>query len=354
MNPTLESYTQPAPAPAACPAPGDAPTPERLLQLAWGYAPPLILGTALKFRVFDALDNSPATAEELAGRTGASARGLSAILNALTSLDFLVKRDGRYALTPESAAFLVSSKPAFFGHFFTHTVDQVMTGWLQLPEVVRSGRPATSVNQQEQGADFFAKFVEALFPMSFRAATLVGEHLKIAEAAAPVSVLDVGAGSGVWGIALAQLSPQVRVRAVDWPRVLEVTRGMASRHQVIGRFSFVPGDLHEADFGTGHQVATIGHILHSEGPERSRQLLRRVFDALAPGGTVVISEFVPNEDRSGPPGPLIFAVNMIVHTEHGNTFSFAEISAWLQEAGFRHCRQLEAPAPSPLILATKP
>src|ERR1041385_6596776 len=108
-----------------------------------------------------------------------------------------------------------------------------------------------------------------------------------------------------------------------------------------------PGDLLDADFGQGHNIATIGHILHSEGPERSRRLLRKVFDALAPGGTVAIAEFIPNNDRTGPPNALIFAVNMLIHTTEGDTFTFKEISAWLREAGFRDVRSLEAPAPSP-------
>jgi hypothetical protein len=133
-----------------------------------------------------------------------------------------------------------------------------------------------------------------------------------------------------------------------------VTKRIAERHGLGERLETSPGDLLEADFGQGHYVATIGHILHSEGRERSQRLLRKVFDALAPGGTVAIAEFVPNDDRTGPPSTLIFAVNMLVHTTEGDTFTFKEISAWLREAGFRDVRLLEAPAPSPLVLATKP
>ena len=129
---------------------------------------------------------------------------------------------------------------------------------------------------------------------------------------------------------------------------------MARRHGVDGRLSFAPGDLLEADFGLGHQIATIGHILHSEGIERSRQLLKKTFNALAPGGTVAIMEFLCDDDRGGPPAALIFAVNMLVHTDVGDTFTFAEISGWLREAGFENPRLLEVPAVSPLILATKP
>jgi SAM-dependent methyltransferase len=233
-------------------------------------------------------------------------------------------------------------------------IRQVLPNWLEVTEAVRSGRPTVSANQQDQGQAFFAEFVEGLFPLSYRAAQVLGRHLGIPAAKAPVSVLDIGAGSGVWGIALAHQSPHVSIRAVDWPRVLKITGKLARRHGVADRLRTVAGDLLEADFGTGHQVATIGHILHSEGPDRSRRLLRKTFSALAPGGTIAISEFMPNDDRTGPPAPLFFAVNMLVHTEAGDTFTFTEMAEWLREAGFVRPRTLDAPAPSPLVLATRP
>jgi hypothetical protein len=142
---------------------------------------------------------------------------------------------------------------------------------------------------------------------------------------------------------------------VDWPGVLPVTERVAERHGVADRFTFVAGDLDSADFGKGHQIAALGHILHSEGIERSKALLKKTFAALAPGGTIAIAEWLVNDDRNGPPPGLIFAVNMLVNTEHGDTFSFAEISRWLSAAGFVNPRLVdELQCPSPLILATKP
>jgi 3-hydroxy-5-methyl-1-naphthoate 3-O-methyltransferase len=330
------------------------PSPERLMQMAWGYAPPLIVETAVSFRLFDLLDPSPRTVQELARESGASVRGLTAILNALVGLGLVVRKATRYALTPESASFLVSTRPGFRGGFFHHMSQQIIPQWLKLREAVRTGRPVVAGNQQDTGAEFFAKFVEGLFPLSYRAAQVLGEHLGIPRATSRVSVLDLAAGSGVWGIALAQQSPRVNILAVDWPRVLEITKTIAQRNGVGDRLKTIAGDLLEADFGSGHQLATLGHILHSEGRERSRKLLRKTFKALASGGTIAISEFVPNKDRTGPPTPLIFAVNMLVHTDEGDTFTFEEIAQWLKEAGFKKPRLLEAPAPSPLILATRP
>jgi hypothetical protein len=329
-------------------------TPERIMQMAWGYAPPLILEAAVKQGVFDRLDGAPKTVSQLVRETGASLRGLTAICNALVGLQFLARTGERYQLTPESAAFLVSTKPGYQGAFLRHISKQLMPQWLDLEAIVQTGRPSRRANDEKAGAKFFAEFVEAIFPLSYAAANALGGHLELSRTQNPVSVLDLAAGSGVWGIALAEQSKHVRVSAVDWPAVLPVTRKVAAQHGVTDRLTTIPGDLLKVNFGKNHQVATLGHILHSEGRERSRKLLKKAFAALAPGGTIAIMEFLVNDQRTAPPVSLLFAVNMLVNTEAGDTFSFKEISGWLRAAGFVKPRLLEVPAVSPLILATKP
>jgi hypothetical protein len=329
-------------------------TPERVMQFAWGYAPTLAIEAAVRHGIFDALDKGPLTAAQIASRTKTSPRGVNGIVDLLVSLQLLQRTGKKITLTPESAAFLVSTKPSFYGALYRHISTQLLPSWLQLTDVVRTGKPAVKVNARKQGAEFFANFVESLFPLSFPAATALGHHLGVAKARGPMSVLDIGAGSGVWGISIAKQSPQVRIHAVDWPQVLTVTRRIAKKHGVEKRLTTAAGDFFEADFGTGHQLATIGHILHSEGRERSKRLLKKVYQAMAPGGTVAIQEFVPNEDRSGPPGALIFALNMLVNTEAGDTFTFGEMSGWLRAAGFKNPRLLDVPSVSPLVLADKP
>jgi ubiquinone/menaquinone biosynthesis C-methylase UbiE len=331
----------------------DQVSPERIHQFAWGYSAPLILEAGIRNRVFDVLDEGPKAVGQVAAATGASKRGLTILMNALVGLEFLSKdAEQRYALTPESATFLVSTKPSFQGGIIKHCSEQLIPQWLQLNRIVATGVPAQTVNSQ-QGAEFFESFVADIFPMSYPAAQVAAGALGIENSTDPVKVLDIGTGSGVWGIAMAQKSPQVMVIAVDWPNVFNVTRKMTQKFGVADRFQYVAGDLAEADFGSGYNVATIGHILHSEGPERSQNLLRKVSSALMPGGTVVIAEFLVNQERTSPLNGLIFAVNMLVNTENGDTFSFEEIRRWLEAAGFTDVRSLEAPSPSPLILATK-
>jgi ubiquinone/menaquinone biosynthesis C-methylase UbiE len=329
-------------------------TPERIMQFAWGYVPPLILEAAIHHRIFDLLDAGSKTVHDIHLATTASERGLSAIMNALVGLNFLQKdQQGYFSLTPESAAFLVSTKPSFQGGVIRNTSTHLLPKWLQLNEIVATGKPVQSVNQEAAGSEFFQKFVNDLFPMNYPAAQALAHHLNGA-AGNPPRILDLAAGSGVWGIALAQNFEQAHVTVVDWPDVISVTRQTVARFGLSRRFSFIEGDLLQAAFGVNYTVATLGHILHSEGQERSRTLLAKTFQALASGGTIAIAEFLVNQDRTGPVNGLFFAVNMLVNTDNGTTFSFEEISTWLAEAGFINARTLDSPGPSPLILATKP
>jgi ubiquinone/menaquinone biosynthesis C-methylase UbiE len=329
--------------------------PQRIMQFAWGYAAPLIIETAIRYKVFDLLSTGAKRADEIAKESGTSPRGMRMILNALSAFQFVAKdQHGTYRLTPESDAFLVSTKPSFQGALFKHLSGDFIPKWLNLTEIVKTGKPAMEVNDQSQGAKFFEQLVVDIFPMSYPAAQALAQHLKVESSTKPVKVLDIASGSGVWGIALAQKSKNVQVSAVDWPGVIPVTKRITQQHGVGGQFNFIEGDINEVNLGSGYNIATLGHILHSEGEARSKALLKRVFDALAPGGVISIAEFLANDDRSGPPTAMIFAINMLVNTDQGDTFTFPEISQWLEAVGFSDTRQLDSPGPSPLILATKP
>jgi len=327
------------------------PNPGRIMEMVWDFARPMLTEAALHLRVFDAMSQGARTAAQISTRTNASPRGIAALLDGLVGIGLINRRGENFTMAPDTAQFLVHDKPAFVGGLMKHVSRQLITNWMGLTECVRTGRPVSAVNQEQTGAKFFAEFVEDIFNMSFASASAAAEAL-LKNANGAVSVLDIAAGSGVWGIAMARRGPQVSVTAVDWPQVIPVTRKVAQRHGVAERFHFVEGDILDADLGSGHHVATLGHILHSDGEARSRRLLKRVHDAMAPGGTIVIGEFVVEEGRRGPAVPLVFAVNMLVNTDEGNTFTFKQMASWLKEAGFKRPRPLAVPGPWPLILAT--
>jgi ubiquinone/menaquinone biosynthesis C-methylase UbiE len=329
-------------------------TPQRIVEMAWGFGPPMVIAAAVRTQIFDVLEAGPKTIQETAAATGASPRGLRAVMDALVGIGLLKRQAEQYALTPESAAFLVSSKPSYYGGFVAHLAGQILPNWLELSEIIKTGQPSTNLENEAGGADFFSKFVEDLLVVNYPAARALADAMAgPLGAGGAAKVLDIAAGAGVWGIALAEKVPNVQVTAVDWAPVTEVAKRVAKRHNVGERYRTVTGDILEADFGSGYRVATLGHILHSEGEPRSRRLLRKVRDALAPGGTIAIAEFTPNDDRTGGTIPLLFGVNMLVHTKEGDVFTFKQLAGWLTDAGFVNVRQLEVPGPSPLILAEK-
>jgi ubiquinone/menaquinone biosynthesis C-methylase UbiE len=328
-------------------------TPERLMQFGFAYAPPLVIGAAVSNKVFDTLAGGPKTIEQVGKETGASARGLRAIMNALVGLDLLTKHGDKYSLSPESEAFLLSNKPGSLAGFFPMNMRRLIPIWLKLDEIVRTGQPPEARNEEGPGTDFFQELVENIIPMSYGTATALADHLKVAETKDNLRVLDIASGSGIWGIALAQKSPRAQVTAVDWAGMIPTTKRITQKFGVGDRFKFIEGDILEADFSSGYDIAILGHILHSEGEERSRELLKRVSAALKSGGTIAIGEWLVNDERTEPLPALLFAVQMLVNTKEGDTYSFNEIKNWLEEAGFKNARTVEAPGPSPLVLATK-
>ena len=184
-------------------------TPERLMELSFAYAPPLIISAGVSNQVFDSLEDGAKTPEQVAEKTGASARALRILMNALVGLDLLKKdRQGKYSLTPESAAFLLSKNPGTHAGFFGTIAPQIISRWLRLSDIVREGRPAVAVNQETEGTEFFSQLVENIIPMSYPPAQKLADHLKVAKTKNEIRVLDLAAGSGIWGIALAQKSPR--------------------------------------------------------------------------------------------------------------------------------------------------
>src|SRR5438067_11229048 len=284
-------------------------TPERLMELSFAYAPPLIISAGVSNKIFDSLEGDATTAEQVAAKTGASARALGILMNALVGLGLLKKnRRGKYSLTPESAAFLLSKKPGTHAGFFGTIAPQLISRWLRLSDIVREGRPAVAVNQETEGTEFFSQLVENIIPMSYPPAQKLAEHLKLSKGENEIRVLDLAAGSGIWGIALAEKSPRVYVTAVDWAGMIPTTKRITQKFGVSDRFNYIEGDILETNFGSGYDIATLGHILHSEVEERSRQLLKKTFSALKPGGIIAVAEWLVNDKRTEPTHSLMFAV----------------------------------------------
>ncbi len=308
----------------------------------------------IRLDVFTHIANGKRSTAEVAQAADASVRGMRGLLDALVAMGYLRKAGEKYSLTPVSATYLVRSSQLFM-EGASEIAEFLAEDWTALPDAVKSGGPVMRNRTAEQMLEFWPLLVKQIFPMNFAASTVAAKDLSAKERKRIGRILDIGAGSGAWSIGFAKAIPASRVTVVDLPVVVPVTREYAQRFGVADRYEYREGDYHSVDFGRdSYDLAILGHILHGEGEQRSKQLLRRVNDALVPGGTLLIAELVPNGDRSGPPLALLFGLNMLLHTPDGDVFTMREYREWLKQAGFSKVKAVRNPnAPSPLIYATK-
>jgi ubiquinone/menaquinone biosynthesis C-methylase UbiE len=327
-------------------------SPEPLMQMTFAHAPQRILTAGVQLQVFSHIAAGRHALAEIAGAAGASERGMRMLLDALTGFQLLAKSDGLYHLTPMSEKFLVCESPDYLGAMIE--MDEMWHAWGSLTEIVRTGQPDRRVESQETAEKFFSVLVRSLHVANREPARRTAEALGAGNTHRGMQVLDVACGSGIWGIGIAEADTDARITAQDFPGLFATTREYVSRHGVADRFDYLPGDLKTVDFGENRfDLALLGNIVHSEGEESSRDLFRRLHRALKPGGRIAVIDMIPNDERTAPPFALIFAINMLINTEVGDTYTLAEYTAWLNEAGFTRVETADIGSHSPLIIGIK-
>jgi SAM-dependent methyltransferase len=326
------------------------PKPERIMQLATGGWAAGILGTAVSHRLFTHLAAGDDTAEKLAKRAGISQRGAQALLDGLLGLDLVELDDGAYRNGSDAAAFLVEDQPAFLGGFATVMLAG-LADWSALPEAARTDNPVTAESLDPVDNPFWEELVPAIAPLSVPVAMIAADTLHLTDAG-PIAILDVGGGSGVYSAIWLNVNPAAHATQLDWAPVNAIARRLTAQGGVADRFACIDADLHITHFGSDrYDIGVYSHMAHQEGPDANRAVFAKFRQALKPGGTLVISDFVVEDDRSGPPFPLIFAAQMLLRTTQGRTWRRADYQAWLADAGFDDVIFQSTPTPATLIFA---
>jgi len=324
-----------------------------LLHATWAIH---ILRAALELQIFAALKPAPKSAEALAKELTIDTRGAQVLLDALVGLELIEKREDRYRLGETAELYLVPTSPLFMGDYLNISED-LAKAWSGLTEAIRTGKPAMEVNLDQKAEEFFPRLAATLFPMNYTTAQMAARDLKVDLLTAGARVLDIAAGSGVWSIPMAQQNKGVQVDVLDFPAVLSVTREFANRYEVANQYRYLEGNWRDVELErAAYDIIILGHICHSEGWKLTEMLLSKCREALKSDGRLVIAEFMPNESRTEPAWPLMFAVNMYLLTTDGCVFSEKELIDLAVSKGYSEAFRLELPfwgKASPVVVARK-
>lgn len=308
---------------------------ERISEIARGFQASRILLSAFELGLFEALGDGKSTSANVAARIPADERATDRLMDALVVLGLVTKDGDEFANAPDASDYLVPGKPGFMGEL-GHTANLWQT-WSTLTDAVRKG---TSVieRKDEARAAYVKPFIAAMHFNSSRVAPKVLQEVDLTDVR---RVLDVGGGSGAYSIAFCRANPKIEAVVFDLPDVVPLTTQYATEAGMSDRISTTTGDFTRDELGRDFDLVFMSHILHSNSPAENAELIKRGWRALKSGGQIVVQEFIVDESRVSPPWPVLFALNMLVGTKAGDTYTEGEIESWLADAGFTDISRID-------------
>ncbi len=309
-----------------------------LLTLSRGYMEARVLLTATQLDLFTRLADGPHTAADLAGRMRADQRALTMLLDALAGMKLLRKRDDRYQCPPDVAVHLSAHSAASIVPMLLHHAG-LWDSWSDLTAIVRGNKTAREHAHGPRDAQQVAAFINAMHVVGRARAVHVADAIDASQAH---KLLDVGGATGTYSEALLKRWPQLKATVFDLPDVIPIARVRIADAEILDRVRLVAGDFYADELPAGHDLALLSAIIHQNSREQNVALYGKVFRALVPGGRLIVRDHVLSPNRTEPRGGTLFAINMLVRTAGGNCYTFDEIRADLEQAGFERVSLLRA------------
>ena len=313
-----------------------------------GYQESRALLTALELDIFTAVGTG-ATAEQTARKACTHPRATETLLNALTAMGVLVKRDEVFVNTPETERYFVEGSKDNARPGLLH-VANLWHHWSTLTDCVRAGTAVRLQTGAECSERWTRDFIAA---MHYNALERAPGVVKAVGAQGVERMLDVGGGSAAYAIAFAQANERLHATVLDRADVLPIAQRNIAEAGLTTRIETRLGDLQRDRLGTGFDLVLVSAVGHILSPEENQDLLRRCFEALVDGGRIVIREFILDSSKTAPKEAALFGLNMLVGTPTGGTYSFNEHAAWMRAAGFQDIRHIGSTQPTSLIVGTR-
>jgi len=309
--------------------------PDDLLQLSGSYWEAFTLHTGVKLDLFTLLADDAMPAAMVAEKTGADQRGMAMLLNALSAMGLIDKTDQLYRAAMPAKRYLNRHSDEYIGYIILHH-SHLADSWARLEDAVKTGKPLRSRASYDEGQRREA-FLMGMYNLASRQAPRIAAEIDLG---GRKKLLDLGGGPGTYAIHFCKQNPHLEATIYDLPTTRPFAERTVALHGLSKRIAFTPGDYLAAPIEGAYDVAWLSHILHAEGPQACERIVAKVAQSLAPGGVVLIHEFILQDTMDGPLIPALFALNMLQGTEAGQSYSESQIRQMLQKAGITNIQRL--------------
>jgi ubiquinone/menaquinone biosynthesis C-methylase UbiE len=323
----------------------------QISNIAYGFIASKTLFAALNLDLFGHLSPQGKTLAALAGELEIPEHRLLTLLTACVSLGLIAHENGRYTNAPAAAAYLVRDAPAYFGDYFRFQIDrQIYPLLLTLDEALQGSAPRSLYQQMNDPveADFFTRAQHA---GSLGPADVLRKMTDLSEAR---RMLDVAGGSGAFSITLCRRHPQLKATILDYPRVIEVAQRFVREAGLEDRVDFISGNAVTENWPRSQDVVLMSYLLSGVAGSVIDGLIARAFQALEPGGRLLVHDFMVDDDRSGPPNAALWFMTLLFDPE-AISFTPSGLVRAVEGAGFVNASVRDLiPGITRLLVARKP
>jgi SAM-dependent methyltransferase len=310
--------------------------PTRIREFASSYQKSRILLSAFELDIFTNIDESGSESNQIANTLSLDKHACERLLNALASLGFLTKMNKVFFNTAESFTFLSKKSPEYLGGLM-HS-NHLWTTWSNLTSVVKTGMSAHPAEINERGDEWLFSFINAMHDRGKKQAP---QQLANIDLSVTKSVLDIGGGSGAYSMEFVTKKPGIEATVFDLPKVIPITKKFIDKEGYSGKIKTYTGDYTTDELPKGFDLVFLSAVIHSNSLEVNQNLIKKCFNSVNNNGKIIIQDWIMNNDRTHPVSGAVFAINMLVGTEAGDTFTEQEVTEMLTSAGFKHISRIE-------------
>jgi SAM-dependent methyltransferase len=315
--------------------------PGELLEISGYFWKTCVLHTSVKLEVFTLIGDQQITAGQIAHKLNGAQRGIERLLDALTAMDLLEKADSSYANTPLGKTFLSKDSAKYMGHIIMHH-HHLVESWSQLDQAVLSGRPVRD-RASFSNEEWRESFLMGMFNMAMGMAPNIVPLLDLSSSR---HLLDLGGGPGTYAIHFCKKYPRLKATVYDLPTTRPFAEKTIEQFNLSDRIQFADGNYLKDPIEGRYDAIWLSHILHGEGPDDCRMIIKKAVGALESGGLIIIHDFILNNTMDGPLFPALFSLNMLLGTDSGQSYSEVQIKDMLKDAGVKEMRRISVPSPN--------